>query len=51
MFTYNELSKDSNTATISLDGAYSEDIYVPAKNYDRDVSGFELQEGNGNDCT
>lgn len=31
MFTYNELSKDSNTATISLDGAYSEDIYVPAQ--------------------
>lgn len=44
MFTYNELSKDSNTATISLDGSYSDDIYVPAKNYDRDVSEFELQE-------
>lgn len=42
MFTYNELSKDSNTAIISLDGAYSEDIYVPAKNYDRDMSCFEL---------
>lgn len=42
MLTYNELSQDSNIAAISLDGAYSEDIYVPAKNYDRDVSGFEL---------
>lgn len=42
MFTYNELSKDSNTATISLDGSYSEDIYVPAKDCSRDVSGFEL---------
>lgn len=42
MFNYTTQAKESNTATISLDGAYSEDIYVPAKNYDRDVSGFEL---------
>lgn len=42
MFNYTTQAKDSNTATISLDGAYSEDIYVHAKNYDRDVSGFEL---------
>ena len=42
MYNYTTQAKVSNTAKISLDGAYSEDIYVPAKNYDRDVSGFEL---------
>lgn len=43
MFTYNELSKDSNTAIISLDGSYSENIYVPtqqAKN--EDYSNFTI---------
>lgn len=42
MFNYTTQAKESNTAKISLDGAYSEDIYVPAKNYDRDMSCFEL---------
>ncbi len=42
MFTYKLQSKENNAATISLDGSYSDDIYVPAKNYDRDVSEFEL---------
>lgn len=43
MFTYKELSKDSNTATISLDGAYSEDIYVPAQQAkNEDYSNFTI---------
>lgn len=41
MFTYN-VEKENNVATISLDGSYSSDIYTPAKDYSRDLSGFEL---------
>lgn len=43
MFTYNELIKDSNTVTISLDGSYSDDIYVPVQQErDEDFSSFTL---------
>lgn len=42
MFNYTTQAKENNAATISLDSSYSDDIYVPAKNYDRDVNEFEL---------
>ncbi|WP_302150414.1 hypothetical protein [Limosilactobacillus vaginalis] len=43
MFTYNELNKDNNTATISLDGSYEHDIRVPAQqDRDEDFSNFTL---------
>lgn len=41
MFTYKTLSKEKGVVTIKLINN-PEEIYVPAKNYDRDVSGFEL---------
>lgn len=43
MFTYSELSKENNVATISLDGSYEHDIYVPAQQErDEDFSNFTL---------
>lgn len=43
MFTYNELNKDNNVATISLDGSYNHDIFVesPAERKE-DFSNFTL---------
>lgn len=42
-FSYSELSKDNNTATISLDGSYEHDIYVPVQQErDEDFSSFTL---------
>ena len=44
-FSYSELSKDNNTATISLDCSYEHDIYVPVQlERDEDFSSFTLQE-------
>ncbi|WP_311403673.1 hypothetical protein [Limosilactobacillus vaginalis] len=43
MFTYNELSNDNNTATISLDGLYEHDIYVEAPaECEEDFSNFNI---------
>lgn len=43
MFNYTTQSKENNAATISLDGAYSDDIYVPVQQErDEDFSSFTL---------
>lgn len=43
MFTYKLQSKENNAATISLDGSYEHDIYVPAQQErDEDFSSFTL---------
>ena len=45
MFTYKLQSKENNAATISLDGSYENDVYVPAQQErDEDFSSFTLQE-------
>lgn len=43
MFPYSELNKDNNTATISLDGSYKHDVYVPVQpERDEDFGNFTL---------
>lgn len=43
MFAYNELTKDNNVATISLDGSYEHNICVEAPSErDEDFSDFTL---------
>ena len=43
MFTYKLQSKENSVATISLDGSYEHDIYVPAQQErDEDFSNFTL---------
>ena len=43
MFNYTTQAKESNTTKISLDGAYSEDIYVPTKQAkNEDYSNFTI---------
>lgn len=43
MFAYNELTKDNNVATISLDGSYKETIYVePEQVRSENFEGFTL---------
>lgn len=43
MFNYTTQNKDNNTVTISLDGSYEHDIYVPAQQErDEDFSSFTL---------
>lgn len=43
MFTYKLQSKENNAATISLDGSYENDVYVPVQQErDEDFSSFTL---------